>query len=275
MLSVLCRRSTLAAQKVLHWAGPPQRCWTSALSGASDGGSVSTCWASSTKLLSPQGNTGQVKPLAVLGFRRTELFQQAHTHDASFLVRNQHFHSSAVRLKKRAQPEPPPRELDLLRYDMKHLWKAPKPALYLGFAGLIPFVSPTLLMAVTESYYPELAYAQLAYAASIVSFLGGARWGFALPESSPAKPDWMNLANSVVPSLLAWVTMLMSDSIAPAATMVIMALGISLHYDLSLLPTYPSWFKALRAILTTVAFFSLLGTLLINGLYPEKTFFSD
>lgn len=189
-------------------------------------------------------------------------------------MRNQHFHSSAVRLKKRPQIEAP-RELDLLRYDMKDLWKGPKPALYLGFAGLIPFVTPTLIMAVTDSYVPELAYAQLAYAASIVSFLGGARWGFALPESSPAKPDWINLANSVVPSLLAWVSMLMSDSIAPAATMVIMGLGISLHYDLALLPTYPSWFKALRSILTIVAFFSLIGTLIINGIYPEKKLFSD
>lgn len=190
-------------------------------------------------------------------------------------MRCQHFHTSVARLKKRALPEPPPRELDLLRYDMKDLLKSPRPALYLGFAGLIPFVSPTLFMAVTESYYPELAYAQLAYAASIISFLGGARWGFALPESSPAKPDWINLANSVVPSLLAWVAMLMSDSIVPAATMVIMGLGISLHYDLSLLPTYPSWFKALRAILTTVAFFSLLGTLIMNGSYSEKNVFRD
>lgn len=189
------------------------------------------------------------------------------------MMRNQYFHSSSVRLKKREKPEPPPRELDLLRYDMKHLWKGPKPALCLGFAGLIPFVSPTLFMAVTENFYPDLAFAQIAYAASIVSFLGGARWGFALPESSPAKPDWINLANSVVPSLFAWVTMLMTDNITAAGIMVIMALGISLHYDLSLLPTYPSWFKALRAVLTVVAFFSLLGTLMMDGLYPEKKLF--
>jgi len=177
-----------------------------------------------------------------------------------------------VRPKKRLQLEPP-RELDLLRYDMKDLWKSPKPALYLSFAGLIPFAAPTLLMAVTENYYPDLAYAQLAYGASILSFLGGARWGFALPESSPAKPDRMNLANSVVPSLLAWVSMLMSDSTRMATVMVVMGLGISLHYDLSLLPTYPSWFKALRAILTIVAFFSFIGTLAVSGIYPEKKLF--
>ncbi|XP_047443174.1 transmembrane protein 69-like [Mugil cephalus] len=267
MLSVIFRRGTVAAQKVLHWAGPPQRCWTSALTGASNGGPVSTCWASSSRLPSTERNT---EPAIVPGLRRTELFQAPR---ASFMTRNQYFHSSSVRLKKRAIPEPPPKELDLLRYDMKHLWKSPKPALILGFTGLIPFVSPTLFMAATENFYPELAYAQVAYAASIVSFLGGARWGFALPDSSPAKPDWINLANSVVPSLLAWVTMLLTDSITVAATMVVMALGISLHYDLSLLPTYPSWFKAMRAVLTVVAFFSLLGTLIMNGLFPEKKLF--
>ncbi|XP_070764561.1 transmembrane protein 69-like [Enoplosus armatus] len=268
MLSVILRRSTLAAQKGWHWAGPPRGCWTSALSGASDGGSRSlqTCVASTARLPFPERDDGRVKPPAVL-------LQRTQTHADSFLARKQHFHSSGARMKKRPQLEPPPRELDLLRYDMKDLWKSPKPALYLGFAGLIPFVTPTLLMAVTESYFPELAYAQVAYGASIASFLGGARWGFALPESSPAKPDWINLANSVVPSLLAWVAMVMSDSIVSAATMVIMGLGISLHYDLSLLPTYPSWFKALRSILTIVAFFSLVGTLIANGIYPENKLF--
>lgn len=209
------------------------------------------------------------KDYATPGLRRVEL----QISRAPYLVQSQHVHFSAVRLKRRADPEPPPRELDLLRYDMRDLWKSPKPALILGFAGLIPFVTPALFMAVSEIYCPELAYAQVAYGASILSFLGGARWGFALPDSSPAKPDWINLGNSVLPSLLAWMTMLMSASITPAVTMVIMGLGISLHYDLSLLPSYPSWFKALRSVLTTVAFFSLFGTLIVGELYPEKKLF--
>ncbi|XP_064194469.1 transmembrane protein 69 isoform X1 [Anguilla rostrata] len=172
--------------------------------------------------------------------------------------------------QRRQAEEPPPRELDLLRYDMRDLWKGPKPALYLGFSGLLPFVAPPLAMAVTELYFPDLAYAQVAYGASILSFLGGARWGFALPDGSPAKPDWLNLANSVVPSLMAWVALLFRDSITEAAVMVLMGLGVSLHYDLALLPTYPSWFKALRAILTLVATFSLVSTLILKGVYPEK-----
>ncbi|TSL22063.1 Transmembrane protein 69 [Bagarius yarrelli] len=188
------------------------------------------------------------------------------------LIQAESFHSSSQRLKKRQPEEASPRELDLLRYDLRELKNAPKPALYLGFSGLVPFVFPPLLMAITETYIPELAYAQVVYGASVVSFLGGARWGFALPESSPAKPDWLNLANSVVPSLMAWVALLFSHSIIQSGMIVIIGLGISLHYDLALLPTYPSWFKAMRTILTTVAFFSLLATIVLKSFYPEKSY---
>ncbi|XP_074524560.1 transmembrane protein 69-like isoform X2 [Halichoeres trimaculatus] len=276
-MKLICEICFKPDTEVWQWAGPPQRCFTSLLTGAQKGGSSSMqiCWASKARPLFSNHDDGRGNCSTVLSFRRTELPQRAQNISVSYVMKSQHFHSSAVRLKKQPQSEPLPRELDLLRYDMKDLWKGPKPALYLGFAGLIPFAAPTLFMALTESFFPELAYAQLAYAASIVSFLGGARWGFALPESSPAKPDWINLANSVVPSLFAWLTMLMSDNILTAELMVIMALGITLHNDLSLLPTYPTWFKALRAVLTFVAFISLLGTLIISGTFPEKKIFSD
>lgn len=182
----------------------------------------------------------------------------------------QGFHSSCCSWKKKKPPEPAPRELDLLRYDMKSLKDSPKPALYLSLAGLIPFISVPLLMAIQKISYPELVFAQFAYGASVVSFFGGIRWGYALPEGSPAKPDWINLANSVVPSLMAWFALLFKDEPIQAGILVIMGLGIALHYDLALLPTYPSWFKALRAIVTVVAAFSLIATLCIINTYPER-----
>uniref|UniRef100_UPI0037E8D052 transmembrane protein 69-like n=1 Tax=Semicossyphus pulcher TaxID=241346 RepID=UPI0037E8D052 len=156
-------------------------------------------------------------------------------------------------------------------FSLRALTQAPKPALYLGFSGLLPFLSAPLLMAATQSYYPEVAYAQMVYGASIVSFLGGARWGFALPAGSPAQPDWMNLGNSVVPSLVAWLALLCRDNIAEGALVVIMGLGLSLHYDLTLLPGYPPWFKAMRTVLTLVATFSLVATLAIKNFCTEKT----
>lgn len=155
-------------------------------------------------------------------------------------------------------------------FSLSALAKAPKPALYLGFSGLIPFISAPLLMAATQSFYPEVAFAQMVYGASIVSFLGGARWGFALPDGSPARPDWMNLGNSVVPSLVAWLALLCRDNIAEGALIVIMGLGLSLHYDLTLLPGYPPWFKAMRTILTLVATFSLVATLALKQCCTER-----
>ncbi|XP_059200791.1 transmembrane protein 69-like [Centropristis striata] len=155
-------------------------------------------------------------------------------------------------------------------FSMKALTQAPKPALILGFSGLFPFLSPSLLMAETQLFIPEVAFAQMVYGACIVSFLGGARWGFAIPDGSPAQPDWRNLGNSVVPSLLAWLALLCRDNIAEGALVVIMGLGLSLHYDLTLLPGYPSWFKAMRTVLTLVATFSLVATLTIKQFCPEK-----
>lgn len=225
------------------------------------------CWSSTSPVLSKTTSLCFLSPAGP-----SFLLPRPASRGPTFLACTHLIHSSAARLKKRPQPEPPPRELDLLRYDMKDLPKSPKPALYLGFAGLLPFACPTLFMGMTENFIPELAYAQVAYGASILSFLGGARWGFALPPSSPAKPDWINLSNSVVPPLLAWATMLMGDIIS-ATTMLIMGLGIALHYDLSLLPTYPSWFKALRAILTAVAGISLGGMLFAYSNCPEKSLF--
>ncbi|XP_077573340.1 transmembrane protein 69-like [Stigmatopora nigra] len=278
MFSTTFRKSCITVQKLYHLARQPPKCWSWSLIRLGDGRSKDNHQISQTSFSRPLTEWRQVSrekhsPNSH-AFTRTGLFLESPCFTLGFTARNQSFHSSVARQKKRPPPVPPPRELDLLRYDMVDFWKSPKPALVLGFAGLIPFISPPLIMAVTEIYFPELAYAQVSYGAAIVSFLGGARWGFALPESSPAKPDWMNLSNSVVPSLLAWVTMLMADDIVPSAAMVIMALGVSLHYDLSLLPTYPSWFKALRAALTIVAFFSLVGTLVSYQMFPEKTLFS-
>ncbi|NWZ05052.1 TMM69 protein, partial [Agelaius phoeniceus] len=140
----------------------------------------------------------------------------------------------------------------------------PKPALYLSLGGLIPFVAVPLAMASQGSYYPELAFAQVTYGAATASFLGGMRWGFALPENSPAKPDWLNLANGTVPALLACQALLFKD-VTQGALMLTVALGIALHYDISLLPTYPRWFKVLRVVGTVVMISSLLATVALKA----------
>ncbi|XP_075567202.1 transmembrane protein 69 [Pelecanus crispus] len=184
-------------------------------------------------------------------------------------IKLQAFHTSPPFFKKKTPKESETKHSGILEQSMKSLKDSPKPALYLSLAGLIPFVSVPLSMAIQGTYYPELAFAQVTFGAVTVSFLGGMRWGFALPENSPAKPDWLNLANSTIPLLLAWQALLFKD-ITHGAVMLVMALGIALHYDISLLPPYPRWFKVLRVAGTVVMVLSLLATAALKTISEKQ-----
>ena len=81
-------------------------------------------------------------------------------------------------------------------------------ARWLGHLGLLPFVLGALL--VWLGLDPELhlfvAMALSAYAALILSFLGGIHWGLAMRHSAP--PAGL-LLWGVVPTLLGWMAVLM------------------------------------------------------------------
>lgn len=77
----------------------------------------------------------------------------------------------------------------------------PRIAMVLGWAGLIPqiLVVLTLLGDDPATRFPALALGY-AYAALIVSFLGGLWWGIAVKSADP--PPWLWIA-SIAPSLIA------------------------------------------------------------------------
>ena len=72
-------------------------------------------------------------------------------------------------------------------------------ALWLGYAGLIPFVAGAALCGLVPPESQRLATSALsAYAAVIVSFLGGIHWGIGFRAGTPRLFVW-----GVVPSLVA------------------------------------------------------------------------
>ena len=86
----------------------------------------------------------------------------------------------------------------------------PAAALALGYAGLIPFVAgavATWLLAGEARL--QAAFWLAAYAAVIVSFLGGIHWGLGMLRGDAAHFAW-----GVVPSLVAWPALLLPP--APA-----------------------------------------------------------
>ena len=80
----------------------------------------------------------------------------------------------------------------------------------LGHAGLIPFVLGALLVwLVWPEAHPYATLALSAYAAVIVSFLGGIHWGMAMRLPSPPASLFVW---GVVPSLVAWAAVMMPPS---------------------------------------------------------------
>jgi hypothetical protein len=85
---------------------------------------------------------------------------------------------------------------------------APAPAaLRLGYAGLLPFVGGAALVWLLPVSPAQVFVAQAlsAYAALIISFLGGIHWGHVMRGATGLPP----LAWGVLPSLLAWPALLM------------------------------------------------------------------
>lgn len=139
--------------------------------------------------------------------------------------------------------------------------RIPLVPLALGIAGLIPFV--TLALAEAAGWRPfgwsdAFVHAALAtYAALIVSFLGGIRWGIAV-RLEDQRTAGFEYALSVVPQLLAWLSL---AAPAPwdlrALAAVVIALGI-VDYGLVFGGKAPLWFGRLRLGLSAGAGLALL-----------------
>ncbi len=120
----------------------------------------------------------------------------------------------------------------------------------LGLAGLIPFVAGAgwLLLAPAE---PMAVRALAAYAATIVSFLGGIHWGLVMARAGGAAAG-AQLVWGVVPSLIAWPALLL-----PAAwSLALLAAALVLCFMVDR-RSYPglglaAWLP-LRALLSAVA----------------------
>ena len=88
----------------------------------------------------------------------------------------------------------------------------------MGYAGLLPFVLLAMATWVAEPGQRAFAGRALAgYGAVIASFLGAIHWGLVLRDA--AKQSLALLGWGVVPSLLAWVALLLS----PAAGLLLIA----------------------------------------------------
>jgi Protein of unknown function (DUF3429) len=140
----------------------------------------------------------------------------------------------------------------------------PGPSLWaqrLGYGGLVPFVGLAAALwiqrpAAWPAHWPPASMALLAYGATIVSFLGAIHWGLVMREgeSRAVTP----LLWGVVPSLLAWVALLVGST--PGLLLIAALLWACFAVDRALYPHHQlqAWLP-LRWRLTLVASASCLA----------------
>jgi len=144
----------------------------------------------------------------------------------------------------------------------------------LGYSGTIPFISLAVILLLDASSTTPAALGLAAsglaasalhlYGAIILSFLGGLHWGRIACNPDIKPYDKWFLIYSVIPSLIGWLSYLLSDIWRGAALMLIAGFIISYVIDIRFirLGAWQSWMKPLRTNLTFIACFSLTVLLL-------------
>lgn len=134
----------------------------------------------------------------------------------------------------------------------------PISALVLGLAGTVPFMA--LAVAITMNFSIPLVdnpvAGLVAYAAIILSFLGGIRWGFALRMSDQTLQGRAFIL-SVGPSIAGWLLLLPPS---PMALVVMPVLFVLMGLADQTMGTVgaPAWYMRLRLLLSVIVTLSLL-----------------
>lgn len=133
----------------------------------------------------------------------------------------------------------------------------PRPALFLGLAGLLPFVwgvatilSPGLHQLTLNLIGPRFVgpFVLIAYGSVILSFMSGVLWGFAAKAEDSQR--WTGYALSVLPAL--WVFFMVGGGASRALSALIVGYLVLLRLDMqfSHWGLAPRWWMQLRLMLT-------------------------
>lgn len=131
----------------------------------------------------------------------------------------------------------------------------PRVALILGVAGLIPFALSAFLSVRLDTTSSLALTSLAAYAAVILSFLGGVRWGVLLSDRQRFDAFGPAVV-SVIPSILAWLALLLPT--VPMLSLLLLGLLLQYVVDSPFSPFkadsyFPEWYPRLRLLLSTGA----------------------
>lgn len=123
----------------------------------------------------------------------------------------------------------------------------PRVPLLLGLLGLVPFATGVVLafFGIQQLFGLPIDTMLMIYSVTILSFLGGVRWGIALGSEDTRRRD-PALVLAVIPSLIGWVvTMFPVDT-----ALVVLAIAFAVFGLLDVLLDAPGWYRRLRILLS-------------------------
>ena len=136
--------------------------------------------------------------------------------------------------------------------------RVPSAAAWLGASGALPFVALAALIAGDLAGARDFfGLALNAYAALILSFLGGVQWGLTIAHAG-VDALWGRLLAAVAPSLVGWCALLLAPPagqlLLAAAFLAVLAVDLRAHGQ----GLAPRWYGRLRWPLTVTVVLSLL-----------------
>ena len=135
-------------------------------------------------------------------------------------------------------------------------YQIPKQVLILSYSGLIPFVMLGVGAWMTPDVYLQTVNNLLVtYAACILAFMGAIHWGVAMKD----RPHSMQLGLSIVPALLAWLSL---NIISPwNYSILIVSFAVLCIVDgmATIKGLLPDWYPKLRTPLTSIVVLSLIS----------------
>jgi hypothetical protein len=124
----------------------------------------------------------------------------------------------------------------------------------LGYAGLIPFVVPALLIALNSDYSQLLLHITEGYGFGIICFLTGSWWGIAMTTQSSRV---LLLSNLVF--LITFFTYISESTLwSLVAALLLMSIFYIEHYT-NVLPASRIYYRKMRGTLSIVASISMLS----------------
>jgi hypothetical protein len=135
------------------------------------------------------------------------------------------------------------------------------PAFTLGLAGALPFLAGAgaLLAGFTTVAHVPILTTLLVYAATIVSFLGGTRWGAAM---ALGRGNLVVLSLAVAPSIAGWLLAGVPGGLGGGYRLALFAVILMLLFIWDAAEvregTFPRWYGQLRLLLTALAAGSLI-----------------